>query len=92
MNAGEMLRRLRHFVQRDRVTRELEEEMRLHVAMRADVAGMHDLFSHAAAYGVGEINLSGNDEPLRLKIGVVTLDFFATPSIQTAIEVCKNCY
>lgn len=81
MNAGEMLRRLRHFVQRDRATRELEEEMRLHVAMRADVAGMHDLFSHVAAYGVGGLNLSGNDEPLRLKVGVVTSDFFATPGI-----------
>ena len=36
MNVSELLRRIRYFAQRDRVTRELEEEMRMHVEMRAE--------------------------------------------------------
>jgi predicted permease len=36
MNAGELLRRLEYLVLRDRYTRELEEEMRLHRQLRAE--------------------------------------------------------
>ncbi|MEP6834414.1 MAG: ABC transporter permease [Gemmatimonas sp.] len=39
MKAGELLRRVKLFVQHDRMTRELEEEMRLHVEMRAEQIG-----------------------------------------------------
>ena len=39
MGASELWRRIKHFVQRDRVTRELEEEMRLHLEMRAERIG-----------------------------------------------------
>lgn len=63
---AELLRRLRHFVQRDRVTRDLEEEMRIHVEMRAESLRrlrpanadlLHDgddAPSHANAYALHE--------------------------------------
>lgn len=41
INFGESFRRLKHFVQRDRLARELEEEVRLHVEMRSDRIGAH---------------------------------------------------
>ena len=195
MNAGELFRRLKHAVQRDRMTRELEEEMRVHREMRAahlgpeaaqrrfgntttmvqqsrdawgftrfedfaydvrfavrriwkqrgvsltiigvmgigigattamfsavdaavlrplpfakpeqlvvlpfqvpgegverlpskidyaSITKMTDLFSHVAAYGAGGLNMSDNDRPLRLKVGVVTADFFATVGVRPA--------
>ncbi|MEP6834415.1 MAG: ABC transporter permease [Gemmatimonas sp.] len=198
MNAGELLRRIKLFVQRDRRTRELEEEMHLHLEMRAErvgpeaaqqrfgnttaiqqqsrdawgfarvddvtrdvqfavrriwkqrgvsatvivvmgigigattamfsavdaallrplpfakpeqlmllpfnvpsdgagpkptpgdidyaaVSNMTDLFSHVAAYGVGGLNMSDDDRPLRLKVGVVTADFFGTLGVNASI-------
>jgi len=39
MNAGELFRRLKLFVRRDRMTRELEEEMRIHQELRAERVG-----------------------------------------------------
>jgi predicted permease len=43
-----------------------------------DIQSMHDLFSHAAAYAAGGLNLADPDHPLRVKVGVVSVDFFAT--------------
>lgn len=42
MNPGELFRRLRYFVNRDELSRELEEEMRLHVAQRAERSGEYE--------------------------------------------------
>ena len=42
------------------------------------IAQMPDVFSHGAAYAAGGLNLSDEQHPLRLKIGVVTSDFFTT--------------
>ncbi|MGH7654183.1 MAG: ADOP family duplicated permease [Gemmatimonadaceae bacterium] len=43
-----------------------------------DVREKRDLFSHAAAYAAGALNLADADHPSRLNVGVVTTDFFAT--------------
>lgn len=51
----------------------------------AAVVQMKDLFSHVAAYGVGGLNLSNNDRALRLKVGVVTVEFFATLGARPAL-------
>lgn len=42
------------------------------------VTRMSELFSHVAAYGVGGLNLSDGRNSARVKVGVVTADFFAT--------------
>jgi len=42
----------------------------------SDVAAMTDMFSHAAAYASGGLNLSDPDRPQRVKAGVVTTTFF----------------
>ena len=44
----------------------------------ADVADMTNIFSGAAAYASGGVNLSDPDRPLRVKAGVVTATFFPT--------------
>ena len=46
--------------------------------MFSDVAEMRDVFSHIAAYAAGGLNLADAEHPLRLKAGVVTVDFFRT--------------
>ncbi len=43
-----------------------------------DVAGLGSHFSHVAGYAVGGLNLSDADQPVRVRVGVVTADFFAT--------------
>ncbi|MGV3710030.1 MAG: ADOP family duplicated permease [Gemmatimonas sp.] len=48
------------------------------------IAGMTDLFQSVAAYGVGGLNLSDEDHPLRLRVGVVTTNFFATLGVRAA--------
>ncbi len=50
----------------------------VHGVMFADVAEMRDVFSHIAAYAAGGLNLADPEHPLRLKAGVVTVDFFRT--------------
>lgn len=42
------------------------------------IGRMPELFSHVAAYGVGGLNMSDGTHAARLKVGVVTTDFFAT--------------
>jgi putative ABC transport system permease protein len=42
-----------------------------------DIQAMRDVFSHAAAYAVGGLNLADAEHPLRVKAGVVSADFFA---------------
>lgn len=42
MNLGELLRKFRHLLQRDQFTRDLEEELRIHVAMRAEQVGLSE--------------------------------------------------
>jgi predicted permease len=43
-----------------------------------DIQEMRDVFSHSAAYAVGGLNLADAEHPLRVKAGVVSVDFFAT--------------
>jgi putative ABC transport system permease protein len=43
-----------------------------------DIQEMRDVFSHAAAYAAGGLNLADAEHPLRVKVGVVSVDFFAT--------------
>ena len=43
-----------------------------------DIGAQRDLFSHIAVYAAGGLNLSDRDHPLRVNVGVVTTDFFAT--------------
>jgi len=43
-----------------------------------DVAAMHDVFSNVAAYASGGLNLSDASNPQRVRVGVVTTQFFAT--------------
>jgi predicted permease len=43
-----------------------------------DVIGMRDVFTNAAGFASGGLNLSDPERPLRLKVGVVTVDFFST--------------
>ncbi len=51
----------------------------------AAVSEMTDLFSHVATYGVGGLNMSDDDRPLRLKVGVVTANFFGTLGVNASI-------
>jgi predicted permease len=46
-----------------------------------DVTAMKDVFSHVAAYARGELNLADPERPQRVKVGVVTADFFTTLGI-----------
>jgi len=43
-----------------------------------DVLSMPDVFANAAAYASGGLNLSDPERPLRVKVGGVSVDFFAT--------------
>ena len=43
-----------------------------------DVDEMGDVFSHVAAYANGGLNLADPERPQRVKVGVVTADFFTT--------------
>ncbi|MFI5235933.1 MAG: ADOP family duplicated permease, partial [Gemmatimonadales bacterium] len=43
-----------------------------------DVMTMRQQFSHVAAWAAGGLNLSDPERPLRLNVGVVSADFFAT--------------
>ena len=43
-----------------------------------DVGEMAEVFSHVAAYATGGLNLADREQPQRVKVGVVTVDFFAT--------------
>jgi predicted permease len=43
-----------------------------------DLAEMPDVFSHLAAYATGGLNLADPERPQRVKIGVVSADFFTT--------------
>ena len=49
-----------------------------HVPDISDAAQMRDHFSHVAAYASGGLNLSDPENPQRVRVGVVTRDFFAT--------------
>lgn len=42
------------------------------------VREMSDVFSHVAAYAVGGLNLADEARPRRVRVGVVSADFFAT--------------
>ncbi|HEY7395568.1 MAG TPA: ABC transporter permease, partial [Gemmatimonadaceae bacterium] len=43
-----------------------------------DVTAMTDVFSHAAAFAAGGLNLTDSQNPQRVRAGVVTSSFFAT--------------
>ncbi|MGH7591663.1 MAG: ADOP family duplicated permease, partial [Gemmatimonadales bacterium] len=43
-----------------------------------DIASMHAQFSRVAVWAAGGLNLSDPDHPVRLKVGVVSADFFGT--------------
>ncbi|HYC52315.1 MAG TPA: ABC transporter permease [Gemmatimonadaceae bacterium] len=47
-----------------------------------DVAGMGDVFSSAAAYAAGGLNLMDDERPLRVDAGVVTTTFFSTLGVR----------
>jgi putative ABC transport system permease protein len=55
-----------------------------HAQTLFEVAAMKDLFQSVAAYGVGGLNLSDEDHPLRLKVGVVTTNLFSTLGVRAA--------
>src|ERR1017187_3336485 len=44
----------------------------------AEVAAMHEIFSHVAGYAAGGLNIGDPSHPRRVRVGVVTADFFAT--------------
>jgi predicted permease len=46
-----------------------------------DAQAMHSTFSHVAAWAAGGTNLSDAERPIRLNVGVVTADFFATLAV-----------
>lgn len=48
------------------------------------VREMSDVFSHVAAYAVGGLNLADEARPRRVRVGVVSSDFFATVRVNTA--------
>jgi putative ABC transport system permease protein len=50
-----------------------------------ELQAMPDLFSHVAAYASGGLNLADAERPLRVKVGVVSGDFFTTLGIAPAI-------
>jgi len=43
-----------------------------------DVGAMPDVFGQVAGFASGGLNLSDPEKPLRLRVGVVTVDFFST--------------
>jgi predicted permease len=45
---------------------------------------MPDIFSHVAVYAAGGLNLSDPERPLRVRVGVVSGDFFATMGVPAA--------
>ncbi len=49
-----------------------------------DVNAMPDWISSAAGYAVGGLNLSDPERPVRLKVGVVTVNFFSTLGVHSA--------
>ena len=49
-----------------------------------DVLEMPDVFSHAAGYAAGGLNLFDPDNPLRVNAGIVTAEFFGTLGVQPA--------
>jgi len=55
-----------------------EEEADEHFPMDIDdVIGMRDVFTNVAGFASGGLNLSDPERPLRLRVGVVTGDFFS---------------
>lgn len=50
-----------------------------------DVAKMSSLFSSAAAYAAGGLNLADDEHPVRVKAGVVTANFFTTLGVTPAL-------
>jgi len=49
-----------------------------------DVQGAQSQFSHVAVYAAGAMNLADADHPSRLRVGVVSGDFFATLGVAAA--------
>lgn len=49
-----------------------------------DLGQLRQVFPHVAAYATGGLNLSDADRPVRVKVGVVTVEFFATLGVQPA--------
>jgi len=50
-----------------------------------DVAAMHGVFSHVAAYAPGGLNLSDINAPRRLNVALVTPDFLATIGVPVVL-------
>jgi putative ABC transport system permease protein len=50
-----------------------------------DLAASTDVFSHVAACAAGGLNLADPVRPLRVQVGVVTSDFFATMGVEPVI-------
>ena len=55
--------------------REREERFPLDIE---DVGAMRNVFSHVAGFAAGGLNLMDDERPLRVRVGVVTTEFFAT--------------
>jgi putative ABC transport system permease protein len=51
---------------------------RPHQVRLPEAAAMGEIFSHIAGYAAGGLNLGDASHPLRVRVGVVTADFFAT--------------
>jgi putative ABC transport system permease protein len=49
-----------------------------------DFAGMRDVFTHVAAYAPGGLNLEDATAPRRVRVGVVTANFFTTLGVSPA--------
>jgi predicted permease len=49
-----------------------------------DLASMRDVFTHAAAYAPGGLNLEEQNAPRRVRVGVVTANFFSTLGVSPA--------
>jgi predicted permease len=49
-----------------------------HSVRLPEAIAMHDIFSHVAGYAVGGLNIGDPSHPLRVRVGLVTADFFAT--------------
>lgn len=56
-----------------------------HVLDINDAAAMHDVFASTAAFAAGGLNLSDATSPRRVRVGVVTSDFFATLGVRPQI-------
>jgi predicted permease len=52
--------------------------LRPHSVRLPEAIAMHDLFSHVAGYAAGGLNIGDPSHPLRVRVGLVTADFFAT--------------